>query len=208
MQRKTTSQIFTLCPHEPWSPHPSHQVGYWKQLTYQCYQWQGVMRSVDSWPAEYPRLMTTIFPLLQISLLPRTLDLGLANSMHIYVNRLRMWRCPSNGGFLIAIFIQIFIRWHWIISVFPVNYFYLPLILLLIVFLVATSTAVEHVFLQGCQLLSFTQNRLCASSIRAFLCLGSWGCNDLIFFKDVLAAVKAGLKRKREVSDLDVELIE
>ena len=88
-----------------------------------------------------------------------------------------------------------------------VNYFYLPLILLLIVFLVATSTAVKRVFSQGRQLLSFTQNHLHASSIRAFLCLGSWGCNDLIFFKDVLAAVKAGSKRKREASDLDVELI-
>ena len=152
--------------------------------------------------------MTTIFPLSQISLLPRTLDLGPANLTRIYVNWLRMWRRPSNGGFLIAIFIQIFIRWCWIISVFLVNYFYLPLILLLIVFLVATSTAVEHVFSQGRQLLSFTWNCLHASSICAFLCLGSWGRNDLIFFEDVLAAVKAGSKRKREVSDLDVELIE
>ena len=152
--------------------------------------------------------MTMIFPLLQISLLPRTLDLGPVNSTHIYINRLRMWRRPSNGGFLIIIFIRIFIRWCWIISVFLVNYFYLPLILLLIVFLVATSTAVKRVFSQGHQLLSFTWNRLRASSICAFLCLGSWGCNDLIFFEDVLAAVKAGLKRKREASDLDVELIE
>jgi hypothetical protein len=74
--------------------------------------------------------------------------------------------------------------------------------------LVATSTAVERVFSQGRQLLSFTRNRLRASSIRAFLCLGSWGRNDLIFFEDVLAAVKAGSKRKREASDLDVELVE
>ena len=151
--------------------------------------------------------MTMIFLLSQISLLPRTLNLGPVNSTHIYINQLRMWRHPSNGGFLIAIFIQIFIGWHWIISVFPVNYFYLPLILLLIVFLVATSTAVERVLSQGRQLLSFTQNRLRTSSIRAFLCLGLWGHNDLIFFKDVLAAVKAGSKRKREASDLDVELI-
>ena len=152
--------------------------------------------------------MTMIFLLSQIYLLPRTLDLRPANSTCIYVNRLRMWRRPSNGGLLIAIFIWIFIRWRWIISVFPVNYFYLPLILLLIVFLVATSTAVECVFSQGCQLLSFTRNHLRASSICAFLCLGSWGHNDLIFFEDVLAAVKAGSKRKREVSDLDVELVE
>ena len=151
--------------------------------------------------------MTTIFLLSQISLLPRTLDLGPANLTCIYINQLRMWRRPSNGGFLITIFIRIFIGWRWIISVFPVNYFYLPLTLLLIVFLVATSTAVECAFSQGHQLLSFTWNRLRASSIRAFLCLGLWGRNDLIFFEDVLAAVKAGSKRKREASDLDVELI-
>ena len=152
--------------------------------------------------------MTMIFLLVQISLLPRTLDLRPANSMCIYVNQLGMWRHPSNGGLLIATFIQIFIGWCWIISVFLVNYFYLPLILLVIVFLVATSTAVERVFSQGCQLLLFTWNCLCTSSICAFLCLGLWGCNDLIFFEDVLAAVKAGSKRKREASDLDVELIE
>ena len=75
-------------------------------------------------------------------------------------------------------------------------------------FVVATSTAVERVFLQGRQLLSFTCNRLHPSTIRAFLCLGSWGRNDLIFFEDVLAAVKGNSKRKRELSDSDVEVVE
>ena len=75
-------------------------------------------------------------------------------------------------------------------------------------FVVATSTAVECVFSQGRQLLSFTRNRLRPSAIRAFLCLGSWGCNDLICFEDVLAAVKGNSKRKHEVSDLDVEVVE
>ena len=75
-------------------------------------------------------------------------------------------------------------------------------------FVVATSTAVERVFSQGRQLLSFTRNRLCPSTIRAFLCLGSWGCNDLIFFEDVLAAVKGNSKRKHELSDSDVEVVE
>jgi len=82
------------------------------------------------------------------------------------------------------------------------------LILTLIVFLIATTTAVERVFSQGRQLLSFTRNRLRASSIRAFLCLGSWGRHDLVFFEDVLAAVKENSKRKREASSSEVEVVE
>ena len=74
--------------------------------------------------------------------------------------------------------------------------------------MVATSTAVERVFSQGRQLLSFTRNRLHPSSIRAFLCLGSWGHNDLILFEDVLAAVKGNSKRKRELSDSDDDIVE
>lgn len=75
-------------------------------------------------------------------------------------------------------------------------------------FLVATSTAVERVFSQGRQLLSFTRSRLRPSSIRAFLCLGSWGRNDLILFEDILAAVKENSKRKRELSDFDDDIVE
>jgi len=74
--------------------------------------------------------------------------------------------------------------------------------------LVATSTAVESVFSQGRQLLSFTHSRLHPSSIRAFLCLGSWGCNDLILFEDILGAVKGNSKRKRKLSDLDDDIVE
>jgi hypothetical protein len=77
--------------------------------------------------------------------------------------------------------------------------------------MVATSTAVKHVFLQGQQLLSFTCNHLLPSSIRAFLCLGSWSSNNLIGVEEVKAALKdkkegSDLKRKREgqqLSDLD-----
>ena len=70
------------------------------------------------------------------------------------------------------------------------------------------STAVERVFSQGCQLLSFTHNCLSTSAIHAFLCLGSWGRYDMIFFEDVIAAVKANSKRKWEESDLDIEVVE
>jgi hypothetical protein len=64
--------------------------------------------------------------------------------------------------------------------------------------------AVECVFSQGRQLLSFTRNQLHASSVCAFLCMGSWGRNDLIFFEDVLASMKSSSKRKRELSDIEV----
>jgi hypothetical protein len=72
------------------------------------------------------------------------------------------------------------------------------------IYLIATSMVVEWVFLQGHQLLSFTCNWLSASSICAFLCLGSWGQNDLILFEDVLAAVKRNSKGKRESSDIKI----
>ena len=75
--------------------------------------------------------------------------------------------------------------------------------------MVATSTSVERVFSQGRQLLSFSRNRLQPSTIRAFLCLGSWGRKGLIGVEDLLAAVKdtkGGLKRKCGSDDDVVEL--
>ena len=64
--------------------------------------------------------------------------------------------------------------------------------------------AVEHVFSQGRQLLSFTHNQLHASSVCAFLCMGSWGHNDLIPFEDILAGMHSSSKRKRELSDVEI----
>ncbi|KIM56394.1 hypothetical protein SCLCIDRAFT_94438, partial [Scleroderma citrinum Foug A] len=49
----------------------------------------------------------------------------------------------------------------------------------------ATSTAVEHVFSQGCQLLHFTHNQLSPSTICAYLCLGAWGRCDLLIMEDL-----------------------
>ncbi|KIK00852.1 hypothetical protein K443DRAFT_68066, partial [Laccaria amethystina LaAM-08-1] len=51
--------------------------------------------------------------------------------------------------------------------------------------LVATSTAVEHVFSQGCQLLHFTCNHLSGASIQSLLCFGDWSQKDLIATSDV-----------------------
>ena len=59
----------------------------------------------------------------------------------------------------------------------------------LIIMNLATSTSVECVFSQGCHLLPFTRNGLLPSSIRAFLCFGSWACCGLLIFSDVVDAV-------------------
>jgi hypothetical protein len=34
--------------------------------------------------------------------------------------------------------------------------------------------------------------------------MGSWGCNDLIFFEDILAGVRSSSKRKRDLSDIEI----
>jgi len=56
--------------------------------------------------------------------------------------------------------------------------------------ILATSTAVECVFLQGLQLLHFTQNHLSGVSIRALLCFGDWSRKDLIATSDVVEAIR------------------
>ncbi len=53
----------------------------------------------------------------------------------------------------------------------------------------ATSTSVERVFSQGRHLLPFARNGLSPSSIRAFLCFGSWARCGLVVFDDVVTAV-------------------
>lgn len=53
----------------------------------------------------------------------------------------------------------------------------------------ATSTSVERVFSQGRHLLPFARNSLSPSSIRAFLCFGSWARCGLVVFDDVVTAV-------------------
>jgi hypothetical protein len=147
--------------------------------------------------------------LSQISPWPIILDFGQARLKSICANQSRMLRILLSGGLLTVMSIRTFIAWLWTISASPVNYLFIIIPSHVANFLpTATSTAVERVFSQGRQLLSFTRNRLSASSIRAYLCLGSWGRNDLIFFEDVLAAVRRNSKRKREESDSDVEVIE
>ena len=71
----------------------------------------------------------------------------------------------------------------------------------------ATSTAVERVFSQGRQLLHFTRNRLRGASIRAHLCLGSWGQHDLLDMPDLIEAVSVNM-RKRSKSNAEADVKE
>lgn len=131
-------------------------------------------------------------------------DLRPAKSRSSSANLSNMSRNLLNGGSLIATSTQTCIRWRWITSAFLViNFIKFISSYITNKLLVATSTAVQHVFLQGCQLLSFSCNSLRSSSIRAFLCLGSWGRCDLVFFEDIVAAVNPNLKRKQESSDVE-----
>ncbi len=59
----------------------------------------------------------------------------------------------------------------------------------------------ERVFSQGRQLLHFTRNRLAPSSIRAYMCLGSWSKHDLLSLGDLLSALR--VKRKRGGSSVE-----
>ena len=54
----------------------------------------------------------------------------------------------------------------------------------------ATSTEVERVFSQGQQLLHFTRNRLSPSSIRAYMCLGSWSRHELLSMENLLSVLR------------------
>jgi hypothetical protein len=63
----------------------------------------------------------------------------------------------------------------------------------------ATSTAVERVFSQGRQLLSYTRNCLSPSTIRSILCFGNWSRKDLVYMPDLIKAVDT--KRKTRAWD-------
>ncbi|KAG6826499.1 hypothetical protein H0H92_015589 [Tricholoma furcatifolium] len=55
----------------------------------------------------------------------------------------------------------------------------------------ATSTAVEHIFSQGRQLLHFTRNCLSPASIHAIMFLGRWPRKDLVAAEDIVRSLKA-----------------
>ena len=112
----------------------------------------------------------------------------------------RMWWNLWDGGMTTAMYIPLFIIWHWIIWAFLVS-----LLLLLFVLQlrspIATSMEVEHVFSQGQQLLHFTRSRLGPSSIYAYMCLGSWSRHDLLLMGDLLSVLRATKKRGQVETD-------
>jgi hypothetical protein len=61
----------------------------------------------------------------------------------------------------------------------------------------ATLTAVERVFSQGRQLLSYTQNCLSPFSIRSILCFRDWSRKDLVHMPDLVVAVDDKQKSKK-----------
>ncbi|KAK7021866.1 hypothetical protein VNI00_017213 [Paramarasmius palmivorus] len=76
----------------------------------------------------------------------------------------------------------------------------------------ATSTAMERVFSAGRQLLNFMRNRLSGSSIRRFLCFGSWGRKNMVHMPDIEAAIRTLCKRKKDTNEerdeSDVEMVD
>ena len=70
---------------------------------------------------------------------------------------------------------------------------------MLIYCVLATLTAVERIFSQGRQLLSYTQNCLSPFSIRSILCFGDWSRKDLVHMPDLVAAVDDKQKLKKRV---------
>ncbi|KAF8236982.1 hypothetical protein L208DRAFT_1249853, partial [Tricholoma matsutake] len=72
----------------------------------------------------------------------------------------------------------------------------------------ATSTAVECLFSQGCQLLHFTHNCLSPSMIHAFLCLGDWGTKDLVDIPKLVGAVCVSCLGKKHAWSKSLSLSE
>jgi len=73
---------------------------------------------------------------------------------------------------------------------------------------IAMSTSVERVFSKGRHLLHFTRSRLSPSSIRSYLCLGSWASQGLLSVDDFLKDIKGNSeKRKREDSEMELDIM-
>ena len=64
----------------------------------------------------------------------------------------------------------------------------------------ATSTAVEHMFSQGQQLLHFTRNRLFTLAlIRASLCFGDWSRTGMVHMSDIIKAILGKGKSNEDI---------
>jgi hypothetical protein len=69
----------------------------------------------------------------------------------------------------------------------------------------ATSTTVERVFSKGHQLLSFTRNHLSPVSICSILCFGDWSQKGLVHMPDLVSAVGAKEKSRKQAFDTGSE---
>jgi hypothetical protein len=61
----------------------------------------------------------------------------------------------------------------------------------------ATLTVVECMFLQGWQLLYFTQNRLLPTLIQGSLCFSDWSWKEIVCMSDIIRAILGKEKGKR-----------
>ena len=62
----------------------------------------------------------------------------------------------------------------------------------------ATSIDVEHLFSQGCLLLSHVRNRLSAQTMWALLCLGSWSLAGMVMDDNILKVALNDVERDEE----------
>ena len=67
--------------------------------------------------------------------------------------------------------------------------------------LIATSTAVEHVFSQGQQLLYFTWNHLSPALIWSSLCFDDWSWKELVCILDIIGSISGKGKGKRALEE-------
>ena len=77
---------------------------------------------------------------------------------------------------------------------------------ILLTITLATSTAVERVFSQGCQLLSYTRNRMSPSTIRSILCFGNWSRKDLVYMPELVEALDSRKRKHALVEEPSVEI--
>ena len=67
--------------------------------------------------------------------------------------------------------------------------------------ILATSTAVKHVFSQGQQLLYFTWTQLSPALIQASLCFGDWSHKEMVNMSDIIRAILGKGKGKMVLED-------
>jgi hypothetical protein len=86
------------------------------------------------------------------------------------------WNVPLSFAYGVRLFIC-----PWYVNLCPSH------IIICLIYLLATSVDVEHIFSHGRLILSHVRSRLSAQSTRALICLGSWSLLGLVKDSDVMA---------------------